>query len=67
MSDEEMFNKLRLQSIIDSKLRDIAYQSCSAISGDGIWEGIGKLGDIMEALEKNLPHQSIDQSKREKA
>ena len=61
MKEEELFQKLQLKEIIDSKLRDIAFQSCSAMTGDGIWEGIGKLGDIIEATEKNLAvHHSVN-------
>ena len=34
--------------------KDVAFAGCSAKTGDGVWEGIGELGDIIERQEKNL-------------
>ena len=28
--------------------KDIAYHGCSAISGDGVWESVAKLADLMD-------------------
>ena len=47
MTHDEVYQKLGLQSVIEARKKDIVYQGCSAKNGDGIWEGISKLGDIM--------------------
>ena len=36
-------------------MKDICFQKCSAKNGDGIWEGIGKLGEVISRNEKNIP------------
>ena len=53
MSPEEIEKTLNLDEI-KTKMesagvqREIAFQGCSAVTGDGIWEGIGRLQEIME-------------------
>lgn len=32
--------------------RQICYQGCSAKNGEGIWEGIGQLQEIMDNYDK---------------
>ena len=32
--------------------KEIAFQGCSAKSGDGVWEGIAKLADLMDLIAK---------------
>lgn len=40
LSADEVFAEMSLQHIIDEKKKELAYQGCSAKTGDGIWEGI---------------------------
>ncbi len=54
MNEEELRKRLDLQTLFDNKKKDICYQGCSAKTGDGIWEGISKLGDIIDLNEKNI-------------
>lgn len=60
LSPEELEKELNLDDI-RTKMestglqRDIAFQGCSAVTGDGIWEGIGRLQEIMENYSKNAP------------
>lgn len=42
-----MYEQLRLQEIAEGRLKDICFQRCSAKNGDGVWEGIAKLGDVI--------------------
>ena len=41
MSKEEVYEALQLKEITESRKKDISFQSCSAKTGEGIWEGIG--------------------------
>ena len=54
MTPEEVFKELDLQDTIDNmgEKREICYQGCSAKTGEGIWEGIGKLQEIMDNYHK---------------
>ena len=35
-----------------TEFREICLQGCSAKTGDGIWEGIGKLQEVLDTCEK---------------
>ena len=47
MSEQEMYEQLRLSEVSEARLKDICFQRCSAKNGDGVWEGIAKLGDVI--------------------
>ena len=47
LSDKEVYEALRLSEVSEGRLKDICYQRCSAKNGDGVWEGIAKLGDVI--------------------
>jgi len=36
-----------LHEIAEARLKDVCFQRCSAKNGDGVWEGIAKLGDVI--------------------
>ena len=38
----------------EQRRKDISFQMCSAKNGEGIWEGIGQLGDVITEHEKNI-------------
>lgn len=40
--------------------REIAFQGCSAVTGDGIWEGIGRLQEIMENYNTKTTAKASD-------
>ena len=54
MGPDEVIEQLKLKDMPESKKKDISFQSCSAKTGEGVWEGIGKLGDSISLFEKNL-------------
>ena len=60
MSPEQLYEELNLDEFInqmrDSGTREICFQGCSAKTGDGIWEGIAKLQEIMDNYENNTQH-----------
>ena len=64
MSPEEIEKTLNLDEIrtkMESAgvTREIAFQGCSAVTGDGIWEGIGRLQEIMENYQKNAAAAAV--------
>ncbi len=51
-----MYELLKLSEVSETRLKDICYQRCSAKNGDGVWEGIAKLGDVITgAAAKETP------------
>ena len=36
-----------MHEIAETRLKDLCFQRCSAKNGDGVWEGIAKLGDVI--------------------
>lgn len=59
MSKDEVNEALNLQNVQESRKKDICFQACSARNGEGIWEGIGQLGDVITEHEKNILHTSV--------
>lgn len=62
MTPEEIEKTLNLDEIRNKMnesgvQREIAFQGCSAVTGEGIWEGIGILQEIMENYQKNPTKQ----------
>lgn len=51
MSEEEMYEQLKLHEVVETRLKDICFQRCSAKNGDGVWEGMGKLGDVIAKVD----------------
>ena len=47
MTEQEVYEQLNLAEINEHRLKDICFQRCSAKNGDGVWEGIAKLGDVI--------------------
>ena len=39
-------------SVADMPKKEVAFQGCSAKSGEGVWEGIAKLADLMDLVAK---------------
>ena len=58
MPKEEVYSILQLSTVTEARKKDICFQACSAVNGEGIWEGIGALGDIINQSEKNILHTS---------
>ena len=46
-----MFNTLGIDDLHSRK--DVTYHGCSAVTGDGVWESIAKLADLMDLLLKS--------------
>ena len=48
MSADEIYERLEITNVLASGTKaNILYQSCSAKTGDGVWEGIQKLSDCL--------------------
>ncbi len=47
MTEQEVYEYLHLAEVSEVRLKDICFQRCSAKNGDGVWEGIAKLGDVI--------------------
>ena len=48
MPEQEVYEKLDLKKYEGGEQRkEILFQQCSAKNGDGVWEGVGKLGDLI--------------------
>ena len=47
MTEQEVYENLHLAEVSEARLKDICFQRCSAKNGDGVWEGIAKLGDVI--------------------
>ena len=47
MTEQEVYESLHLAEVSEARLKDICFQRCSAKNGDGVWEGIAKLGDVI--------------------
>ena len=55
MTPAEVITELNLDALLKGpRKNDICFQVCSAKKGEGVWEGLGKLGDIINANQKNL-------------
>ena len=50
MSDEDVKKRLGLPQMAKTNLH---FQQCSALTGDGIWEGIAQLANMIDEVEKN--------------
>ena len=58
MSSEEIYERLEITNVLAQGLKEnILYQTCSAKTGDGVWEGIQQLSDCLTQIA-NQP--SID-------
>ena len=57
MTPEHIYSELGLEELKEK--REICFQGCSAKDGEGIWEGIGKLQEIMENYENNQGRASV--------
>ena len=47
---EEILKQIGIEDI---KRKDIVHHSCSAVTGDGVWESVAKLADQMNMLIKS--------------
>ena len=47
LTEQEVYEQLHLHEIAEGRLKDVCFQRCSAKNGDGVWEGIAKLGDVI--------------------
>ena len=52
LSEQEIYEQLSLQDVAEGRINDICFQRCSAKNGDGVWEGIAKLGDVITGANK---------------
>ena len=52
MSEQEVYEALKLHDVNETRLKDVCFQRCSARNGDGVWEGIAKLGDVITGQAK---------------
>ena len=56
MSSEEIYDRLEITNVLASGTKsNILYQTCSAKTGDGVWEGIQKLSDTLKTIAENPP------------
>lgn len=57
MTPDQLYLELKIDEIKERMKegikREICFQGCSAKNGDGIWEGIGTLQEIMDNYDKN--------------
>ncbi|TNV75666.1 hypothetical protein FGO68_gene9750 [Halteria grandinella] len=61
MSEQEVYEALRLHDVNETRLKDVCFQRCSARDGDGVWEGIAKLGDVITGQGKQKGGQANTQ------
>ena len=56
MSSEEIYDRLEITNVLASGTKsNILYQTCSAKTGDGVWEGIQQLSATLDTIAANPP------------
>ena len=56
MSSDEIYERLEITNVLASGTKsNILYQTCSAKSGDGVWEGIQQLSECLAQIAANPP------------
>ena len=56
MSSDEIYEQLEITNVLASGTKqNILYQTCSAKTGDGVWEGIQQLHETLETIAANPP------------
>ena len=52
MSPEEIYEKLEVTNVLASGVKkDILFQRCSAMTGDGVWDGIEQLSTVLHRIK----------------